>query len=215
MYLLFLTLRKEYHVESPGTNPYDPTTQERFFYCVWHDSMLIPAFGGKHHNSAALTSKHADGSFVAQVLQVVGMSAIRGSTNHISTRATRALIDCLDENHLVITPDGPRGPRRRLSVGIAFLASHSGHAIVPTAFTSSRCWRIKGSWTDLMIPKPFARTLLLAGAPIYVPPDIPREDLNQYVTVIQSAMDQLNSAADSLLTDRNSSASHSTNSPIA
>jgi len=200
--LLFRTLRLDFREETPDTNPYTMTPTERYLYCVWHDSMVIPAFGGKHRATAALTSQHEDCVFVAHVLRCVGMSAVRGSTNRMRVGAMRQLIRTTEGKHMVVTPDGPRGPRRRMSVGIVFLASHTGRAVVPTAYACSRSWKIKGSWTDLMIPKPFSKVFLLAAAPIKVPPDLGRDELQQYVTLVQTAMNRLNEKAECLAEGR-------------
>ncbi len=198
--LLFCTLRLRVDAV-PGTSPYStPGDADRFLYCVWHDSMLIAAFGGNHACTTALTSRHSDGSFVAEVLKWKRVPTIRGSTNRISTGTIRALVAEVASRHLVMTPDGPRGPARRMSVGIAYLASRAGTAIVPTGFACSSCWRIRGSWSDLLIPKPFARTVLLTGEPIEVPPELKPVALHDWVAVIQAAMDQLDDeAADMLL----------------
>lgn len=195
VWLLFRVLKLEFREETPDTNPYTLVPPERYLYCVWHDSMVIPAFAGKHRATAALTSQHADGSFVAHVLRWVGVSTIRGSTNHMGAGAMRQLLRATEDKHIVITPDGPRGPRRQMSMGIAFLASRTGRAVVPTAYSCVRCWRIKGTWTDLIIPKPFARVYLLAGEPIRVPPDLGSDHLQPYVARIQAAMDRLNERA--------------------
>ena len=61
---LFKTLRLSFHT-ADNTNPYTITGDDRFIYCVWHDQLLIPIFGGKHRHTAALVSQNQDGSFVA------------------------------------------------------------------------------------------------------------------------------------------------------
>jgi len=198
IWLLFRTLRLRVREETPGTNPYRKSPPERFLYCIWHDSMVMATFGGKQRSAAALTSRHADGSFVAGVLRRVGVSTIRGSTNHIGPSAMRQLLQAAENKHLAITPDGPRGPHRQMSKGIAFLASRTGRAVVPTAFSCVRCWKIRGSWTDLVIPKPFTKVFLLGGEPIRVPPDLESDQLRQYVDRIQAEMDRLNEAAELL-----------------
>ena len=143
--LLFLTLRRNVDT-TEDANPYASNGDKRFLYCVWHDSAAIAAFGGKHVHTVALTSRHRDGLFVTTVTRHVGVTAVRGSTG---ATGGRVFAKCFGsrEKDIVITPDGPRGPSRRMSRGIVFLASRTGNAIVPTAFACSRCWRIAGSWT--------------------------------------------------------------------
>lgn len=160
--------------------------------------MIIPTFGGKHRNSSALTSQHGDGSFVAQVLRRVGVSSIRGSTNRITPAAVRELLHASRNQNIVIAPDGPRGPNRKISPGIVRLASSTGQAIIPTAYSCSRCWNIKGSWSDLIIPKPFAKVYLVAGKPFHVPPDLSPDARQEYVTLLQAEMDRLADVAEKL-----------------
>jgi lysophospholipid acyltransferase (LPLAT)-like uncharacterized protein len=189
--LLFRTLRREFREETPGTNPYFASGEERFLYCVWHDSIILPIFAGKHTRSAALVSRHHDGSYVASMLSAVGVSSVRGSSKHGGASAVRQLMTTAKDQHIVITPDGPRGPRRKMQSGIVFLASHTGRAIVPTAYACARSWRFKGSWTDLLMPKPFTKIFLLAGDPVKVPPDLSREEVARYSALVQDEMDRL------------------------
>ena len=190
--LLFRTLRREFREKSPGTDPYVVSGAQRFLYCVWHDSIIVPIFAGRHTCSSALVSRHHDGSYIAGMLRMVGISSVRGSTKHGGASAVRQMMTTAKDKHIVITPDGPRGPRRKMQSGIVFLASHTGRAIVPTAYTCIRSWRIKGSWTDLMMPKPFTKIFLVAGEPVEIPPDLSREEVARYTASVQDAMDRLN-----------------------
>lgn len=201
MWVVFRTLRLQIITAVPESNPYATNNPERFLYCVWHDSAVIPTFGGKHQCTTALTSQHSDGSFVAEVLKLNRIPSIRGSTSRISTGAIRKLIALAETKHVVITPDGPRGPNRRMSIGIAFIAGKTGKAIVPTAYACSKCWKWKGSWSDLIIPKPFAKVVLLAGDPIYVAADLTTIQLRDQTERIQLAMDALNDVAERALSN--------------
>ena len=189
--LLFRTLRREVREKTPGTNPYVVSGAQRFLYCVWHDSIIVPIFAGRHTCSSALVSRHQDGSYIAGILRRVGVSSVRGSTKHGGASAVRQMMTTAKDKHIVITPDGPRGPRRKMQSGIVFLASHSGRAIVPTAYACIRSWRIKGSWTDLMMPKPFTKIFLVAGEPVEVPPNLSREEVARYTALVQDEMDRL------------------------
>jgi hypothetical protein len=192
---LFLTLRLRFHT-AEKTNPYAIEGPDRFIYCVWHDQLLIPIFGGKHRHTAALVSQNQDGSFVAAGLRSAGILPVRGSSSRGGAQALRQLIREAEGRHIVITPDGPRGPRRELSMGIVFLAAHSGRAIVPTAFTCERGWRFGTGWTDLLVPKPFSKVHLLTGEPLRIPTDHP--DLKHELQRVQDAMQALNDRGDRL-----------------
>ncbi len=193
MWSLFSTLRKTTEAV-PGSDPYDRRDEQRFLYSVWHDSMLVAAFGGKQVRMVALTSRHRDGSFVASVLKSIGMPIVRGSSSAGGQEALRELIAVARDHSIVITPDGPRGPFREVSEGIIFLAAKTGSGIVPTAFVCHNSWRVPGNWTHLTIPKPFSKVTLRAGEPIYIPADVKRADRPEFVRQIQQAMDRLNAA---------------------
>jgi lysophospholipid acyltransferase (LPLAT)-like uncharacterized protein len=197
-------LKMHFHEETPRANPRTKLPPELYLYCVWHDSVVIPAFAKRHRCTAALTSRHADGSFVAYVLRSIGVSTIRGSTNHMGAGAMRQLMRAAEDKHIGITPDGPRGPRRQMSTGIAFLASRTGRAVVPTACSCVRCWSVPGTWTNLIIPKPFTHVYVLTGQPIIVPRDLGRDQLQPYVAQIQGEMDRLNERAECLSEGRES-----------
>lgn len=193
LYSVFRTLRQELH--TAVVNPYNAAGDQRYLFSVWHDSSIVAAFAGKHNRTVALTSRHRDGSFVESIVGGLGVKSVRGSTGRSGQRAARELLEVAKEKDIVMTPDGPRGPRRVMSRGIVYLSSRSGNPIVPTAFACENSWEIKSSWTTHMIPKPFSRVVLLAGQPISVPPDISTEGLELYQGLAQKAMDHLQEVA--------------------
>ncbi len=197
MRVLFWTLRLDVRT-ARNANPYSASGSARFLYPVWHDSIVMAAFGGRHERTVALTSHHRDGSFVTSVLKAIGVPAVRGSTGHRGGNALREILTTARDRDIVMTPDGPRGPRRKMSTGTIFLASRSGRAIIPTAFACESSWAIRGSWTNLVIPKPFSKVFLLAGDPIEVPADVSRDNLTQYAAQIQGQMDHLDAQAQRL-----------------
>lgn len=193
LWSLFRTLDFELRTES--VDPYDSDGCERFLFSLWHDSAVMAVFGGRHNETVALTSRHRDGTFVASVLERVGVKPVRGSSGGGGKRAALELMRYAKDNDIVITPDGPRGPRRRISRGIVYLASKTQNAIVPTAFACSNAWEIPGSWTSLTVPKPFSRVVLLVGKPIAVPAGISDDEMAWYVNTLQREMDRLHQGA--------------------
>ncbi len=91
------------------------------------------------------------------------------------------LLDLLREgegSHLALTPDGPRGPRRRLQPGLIFLASHAGFPIVPVGIGFTRAWRAK-SWDRFAIPRPFSTITAVLADPIVIPRDLDNQGLER------------------------------------
>ncbi len=194
-WLLFQTLRKNVRTAA-GLSPYNVSGTQRFLFSVWHDSAVIAAFGGRHAQTVALTSCHRDGSFVSSVVGCKGVGIVRGSTGRTGGRAARRLVEVANTHDIVITPDGPRGPCRKMSRGIVYLASKTGNPIIPTAFACSNAWQIPGSWTTQFIPKPFSQVALLAGDPISVPSVLSASGIEPFREQVQLAMDALQDRAD-------------------
>ncbi|MCA8998388.1 MAG: lysophospholipid acyltransferase family protein [Planctomycetaceae bacterium] len=194
---LFITCRKNIIEDAPRVSPYTPH-DESYLYCVWHDNMLGALFSGRTVKMAALTSRHADGEYVAEVMEAVGIQPFRGSSNHGGATAVRQLMDAAQSYDITITSDGPRGPRRVIKPGIVFLASQSGRKIIPVAFAAKRAWKPQGKWTDLVVPKPFTTCHAIGGAPMEVPPNLSRDQLGPYVEELQRRMDELQLRADRL-----------------
>jgi lysophospholipid acyltransferase (LPLAT)-like uncharacterized protein len=192
--ILFRTVRVRFHEVDPRTNPYSGDGPPVIF-SVWHDAMLFSIFSGRHLRTVALVSKHQDGSFLARGLSMLGIGIVRGSSGASGARAMRRLIALPVDRNVVITPDGPRGPRRQAKPGIVFLASHTGRRVVPSGFAAVRSWKFPGSWTDLEIPKPFTTVYFLTGAPIDVAADASPATITAIEMQVQSEMDRLTAAA--------------------
>lgn len=194
--LLFATTRVRLRCGQQGPVPYGDWGSERFLMCMWHDAIAGTIFGGRSDNLAALVSRHADGGYVAEALNVLKIVPIRGSSGSSGTIAMREMSESAAHNHIAIATDGPRGPRHQVKDGILFLASITGRGIVPVVFACRSGWRIKGSWTDLLIPKPFTTVWLVSDDPMYLPPNLSRSELAPYREELQQRMDALNARAE-------------------
>ncbi len=202
--LLFSTCR-QVHVAPEQrltlSSPEAATHEECFILCAWHDALVIPTFASSarlRQRTCCLVSKHQDGSYLADSMAILGYSTVRGSSSRGGAEAIKQLLEDTAGKHIVITPDGPRGPRRELKVGAVYLASQTGRRICPAAYACRSGWRVKGSWTDMLIPKPFTTIYLLTGAPVTVPSDLSRDQLHEYVQIVQAEMDRLQTAVDEM-----------------
>ncbi len=77
---------------------------------------------------------------------------------------------------LVITPDGPRGPRHEVKAGALFIAQRTKASVVPFTWNAQRAWRLK-SWDRFEIPLPFT-TVDVRFGPI-LPPQTSADELQK------------------------------------
>lgn len=202
--LLFKTCRKRFIGTVPEarleTNG-DETDREHFVLCVWHDALLLPTFAAPRRlrkQCCCLVSQHHDGSYLADAMSWMDYTTVRGSSNRGGVDALRQLISETKGKHIIFTPDGPSGPRRKLKQGAAYIAAQTGRRLMPGAFVVKSGWRIQGSWTDILIPMPFTTIYIITGEPISIPENVSRKELSQYVAVAQEAMDRLNEEAEQI-----------------
>jgi lysophospholipid acyltransferase (LPLAT)-like uncharacterized protein len=133
----------------------------------WHDQLLLMIMGYRGHGAKILISPSKDGELIARTMHYFGQDAVRGSSSRGGREAFRELMSLatLDVD-LVVTPDGPKGPRHQLKDGILQLARLSGRPVVPLAYVSSRGHRFQ-SWDRFLFPYPFARGVYSYGAPLF------------------------------------------------
>jgi lysophospholipid acyltransferase (LPLAT)-like uncharacterized protein len=173
-------------------HPTDPT-DGRFVYAFWHEAMLGPI--AVRPKARVLISQHRDGELIAQVCQWLGLGVIRGSTSRGGSQALLEMIRGSDPNHLAITPDGPRGPRRELKAGLVMVASQSGLPIVLVGVGFTRAWRA-GSWDRFAVPLPFSTLVGVMSEPIMIPKDLDRGGMQHYQRTLEERLRELTSQAE-------------------
>lgn len=162
------TISYRYRPLGPNLDPGLTSLQGRYIYAFWHENMLLPVRFYSGLGIRVLISQHADGQMIAEVCERFGFRPIRGSSTRGGVEAVRQMLREGQVGHLAITPDGPRGPRRKVQPGVIYLAARTGLPIVPAGFGSQRPWRLE-SWDRFAIPRPFTRGTCVTLEPIRVP----------------------------------------------
>jgi lysophospholipid acyltransferase (LPLAT)-like uncharacterized protein len=143
-----------------------------YVLALLHAHQFTALVAGDEPQLAAMLSRSRDGELLAPALRRVGVTPVRGSSrsgerDKGGRGALKALVEHLASGRpALLAVDGPSGPRGRVQLGIAELASRSGAAVVPVLPLASRRLRIRGSWDRLQIPLPFARIAVHFGAPL-------------------------------------------------
>jgi lysophospholipid acyltransferase (LPLAT)-like uncharacterized protein len=200
LWLGSLTFRTCFDDGSVAPERMAPRRRRRGVYVFWHEMLLVPTVRA-HQGFTALASQHADGELIAQVVRMLRGRAVRGSTSKAGLSALRGMLRGGRVQHLAITVDGPRGPRRVVKQGAVYLASKTGMPVVPVGFALRECWRIR-SWDRMALPKPGTVAVELAGEPIDIPPNLDRDGLERQLRRVQDALDDVQRRAEALARGR-------------
>jgi len=111
----------------------------------------------KKQPASAIISSHFDGSLIAGTLQLLRIRPLRGSTKKGARQVLLQAFKSIKQGEeVLITPDGPRGPRHSMSDGAVGISLKSGLPIFIMNFRAENYWQLK-SWDRFVIPKPFTK----------------------------------------------------------
>lgn len=138
-------------------------------FVLWHSRLLPLVYLHRKEGVVGLVSQHRDGEHIARVMARMGFGTVRGSSTRGGSEALRELVRSVrDHRDLAITPDGPRGPARKLKAGALTVARLTGAPLIPVAAGSRRAWRAD-SWDGFMVPRPFSTLHVRYGPALVVP----------------------------------------------
>ena len=166
-----------------------------FIFPVWHNRLLLlPAIFRRflaERNAAALISASRDGDMLAAFVERYGYGTIRGSSSRRGASAMLRLTEVFESGtHIVITPDGPRGPVYEMGRGVIFLAQKTNADVVPASVEFSRSWRLR-SWDRFMIPRPFATVRVILGSRMRIADTADDEEFEAERLRLQNAVMEL------------------------
>ena len=152
MKILWLSYKKKYHF-------IDEPIKTQCLAVTWHSELLISPQVYKKlrpkQKTSAIIAQHYDGELIARTLGFLGINPLRGSSRRGARAVLMAAITALKNSHTVmITPDGPKGPRYSMSDGTVSLALRSNLPIMIVNYKADDFWQL-GSWDKFVIPKPF------------------------------------------------------------
>jgi lysophospholipid acyltransferase (LPLAT)-like uncharacterized protein len=112
---------------------------QHIILAFWHAQQLMIPLGYRGTGTHILISQHRDGELIARIIARFGHRAVRGSSTRGGAGALRQLIRLgRSGTDLVVTPDGPKGPKQVAKLGAIQLAMATGMPIVPLAFSCSK-----------------------------------------------------------------------------
>jgi lysophospholipid acyltransferase (LPLAT)-like uncharacterized protein len=205
--LIIATLRWR----SVGAGPADPAMRapEGFIALFWHGRIAHamacrPVLGDKPRT--VMISLSRDGAFIADAAVRLRIPTIRGSTGRRGggqekggAAAFRAAMGVIrDGGVMLLTPDGPRGPREQLQVGPLQLARAARCPVYLMGLAASPSLAMK-SWDGGRLPLPFGRAALVVEGPVFAPRGADPETIETTRRDWQSRMERATAEAEAAL----------------
>ena len=148
-------------------------------YAFWHGHLLYLMYRYRGSGVYILVSQSRDGDVLSEILRYFGLPTIRGSSSRGGRRSLLESVRLARAGaSAAIAPDGPRGPRHHVQLGVITLARLTDIPIIPVAVGAR--WKIEfHSWDGFLLPLPGSRVIVAYGEPVLVPSDADTAVLEQ------------------------------------
>lgn len=151
-----------------------------FILAFWHSQLMMISFCWKSNTKInILASGHTDGRFGAIVGNYFKLNNIQTSSakKFISLKPIFKLLK--NSNYIGITPDGPRGPKQKVSEGIIKISKTTQVPIIPIGFASSKFKQLK-SWDSFLITQPFSKCAFVWGESMSIPKNCTDNEIEEF-----------------------------------
>jgi lysophospholipid acyltransferase (LPLAT)-like uncharacterized protein len=124
-----------------------------------YHAVQIAGVLGAEPGVGTMVSRSKDGELVVPGLKLIGHVPLRGSSGTSDKGGLEALQTLIEYvrggKPVMLTVDGPRGPRGKAHKGISLLARKTKTPVVGVLAIPTRRWILSKTWDRLQIPKPF------------------------------------------------------------
>jgi lysophospholipid acyltransferase (LPLAT)-like uncharacterized protein len=152
MRFYWVTSKKNFHITGE-------ISQAQSIVVCWHGELLMSPqayrYFHKKQSASGIISRHFDGELIARVLMYFSIEPLRGSSSRGAKQVLLEAFRALKKgDDLLVTPDGPRGPRHQISDGAIALAHKAKAPVLTVNYIPKAYWTLD-SWDKFIIPKPF------------------------------------------------------------
>jgi lysophospholipid acyltransferase (LPLAT)-like uncharacterized protein len=170
---------------------------------IAHAMACRPVLGDKART--VMISLSRDGGFIADAAVRLKIPTIRGSTGRRGgvdkggAGAFRAAMGVVRHGGvMLLTPDGPRGPREEMQVGPLQLARAARCPVYLMGLAASPSLALN-SWDGGRLPLPFARAALVVEGPVFAPPNADPAAVEATRREWQARMERATAAAEAAI----------------
>lgn len=175
--------------------------EEGMLISFWHNQLLaMPLlYFGKPFRISTLVSLSRDGDLTTRILHRWGIGTVRGSSARGGISALKELLRLAKNphHHLVLTPDGPKGPPFEIKDDLLVLAQKSGRPIIPLAISFQSFIQLN-NWDGFLVPLPFTKAYFVCGDPVHIPEISDEQGLEDARKLVKRALQDINALAFSM-----------------
>jgi lysophospholipid acyltransferase (LPLAT)-like uncharacterized protein len=173
-------------------------SKKQIIWAFWHRVIIPIVWWRRNHGVVIMNTTAFDGQWTRKVIEWLGFGTAQGSSSRGGLRGLAVMAKRLGEGvDCGFTIDGPRGPRYVAKPGPVILARKTGCPVMVFHIGVDRGTTFEKTWDHFLLPKPFARTVILFAPPIYVPPDATPEQLEAKHAEMQRELERVRDIAES------------------
>lgn len=158
----------------------------------WHGKML-PAWKvlSKDH-PIAVVSQSKDGEILSALLKKWGFELLRGSSSKDGKKILEKLILTASSKLILMTPDGPRGPRESMKAGAVIAAQRANAPLFLCGILIKNKKIFKKSWDLFEFPLPFTKIIVKYSKPFYIVNYDERHLTESKISEMENALKEIN-----------------------
>lgn len=189
----------------------DQVCKKKPFACAcFHGTMLFPVYYCGRYPGVVMVSRSWDGELIDRSIRRMGYDTTRGSSSRGGKEALWEMIDMIKERNYCsgLAVDAPRGPSRKVKIGIVVVAKETGQPVVPLVSWATRQLQFR-SWDSMILPLPFSTIVMAFGKPTAVPQGLSNEDYENIRLEIEQEMLRVQEQAENRVKELQGAKGHS------
>jgi len=172
--------------------------KKQCIWSFWHRVIVPIAWWARNRGIVVMNTTAFDGQWTRKVIEWLGFGTAQGSSSRGGLRGLAVMAKRLTEGlDCAFTIDGPRGPRYVAKPGPVMLARKTRCPVLVFHIGVDRGKTFEKTWDHFLLPKPFARTVMLFAPPIYVPEDADAQTLEAKHAEMQRELERVRDIAES------------------
>ena len=157
----------------------------------WHGYMLPGWFSFKNTKASAVISLSKDGDILSYLLSDWGFEFIRGSSSRGGKEVLDEIITKAKNNWILMTPDGPRGPKQEMKAGAVVAAQRAQVPLYLCGINVYCKYTFKKSWDNFILPMPFSKIDIEYSESIYINPELTKDEIDKKIKELEKKLNEM------------------------